>query len=228
MKLCFVLGLFLALLNACLGPLARAAAQDTPASDEVYSDGSSSPAPTREEERVRYRQALRTRHELSEVHRALGIATWASMGITLFFGGVQFHDLYNFQGIDSNPCVTGRDVILPEFCSGTPWPHAVSAGLTTALYTSTFALSLVMPNPDGDAIFEGEFGDRLRQHRILRWVHLAGMIAQLFLGFAHASHWFGLNRANDYDAMQALAITHMGIGAVTWGALTWAGALMVF
>jgi hypothetical protein len=37
---------------------------------------------------------------------------------------------------------------------------------------------------------------------------------------------FGLDRANDYGTMQALATVHMATGLVTYGTLTWAGARM--
>ena len=55
------------------------------------------------------------------------------------------------------------------------------------------------------------------------------MIAQFTLGIitANASS-LGIDRTNDYDTLQLLATVHMGIGLVTYGALTWAGALMTF
>jgi hypothetical protein len=43
-----------------------------------------------------------------------------------------------------------------------------------------------------------------------------------------ANGLLGLDRANNYKTLQALGGVHMGVGLVTWGALTWAGALMVF
>ena len=59
-------------------------------------------------------------------------------------------------------------------------------------------------------------------------MHLSGMIAQLLLGVfvANAEH-FGFDRANHYRGLRALATVHLGIGLVTYGALTWAGALYV-
>jgi len=65
-------------------------------------------------------------------------------------------------------------------------------------------------------------------HKILRWVHFGGMVSQLVLGILLAQNAFGLDRANHYGTLQALSTIHMGIGLVTLGALTWAGALMVF
>jgi hypothetical protein len=36
-----------------------------------------------------------------------------------------------------------------------------------------------MPDPDGLADAKGQFGDRARLHKLLRWIHLGGMIAPL-------------------------------------------------
>jgi hypothetical protein len=37
----------------------------------------------------------------------------------------------------------------------------------------------------------------------------------------------GLDRANDYDTMQSLARAHLASGYITFGALTWAGTIML-
>jgi len=175
-----------------------------------------------------YAALVRERAEIAKIHRAFGIATWAAMGVTLVLGSVQYWNLYgSFAGQGDNPCVRGNAVFGQGQCSGTPWPHLSAALVTTALYTTTFSLSLLMPDPDGAAEGDSEFADRLRMHKILRWVHLGGMIAQLFLGAVIANaESFGLDRANDYRTLQALSTVHLGIGLVTWGSLTWAGALM--
>jgi hypothetical protein len=53
------------------------------------------------------------------------------------------------------------------------------------------------------------------------------MISQIALGIVTANVF---DRANpdDFKVAQALGTVHMGIGLVTFGALTWAGALMTF
>ncbi len=173
---------------------------------------------------------MRRRAEIQRIHKPLGIATWASMLGTVLLGWFQYHNLYNFGALQDSPCVTGNGVIFGESqCSGTPVVHLTSAMLTTALYAATFTLSLMMPDPDGLDEGDSDYAKNLRMHKILRWVHLIGMIAQLGLGIVIANaESFGLDRANNYDTLNALSITHMAIGTVTLGALTWAGAIFLF
>ncbi|MCS6797148.1 MAG: hypothetical protein NZ898_01235 [Myxococcota bacterium] len=197
------------------------------------SDDASNEASSRgregEEEPDAYEQALRERASLVSLHRPLGIATWAAMGITLLLGGFQYHDTYGtFSDLEDTPCTTGRGRILDQ-CVGTPWWHLTAALVTTVLYGGTFALALAMPDPDEGASDQSDFGRRLRLHKTLRWVHFGGMVLQMTLGFVVANGWrFGLDRATDYETLRALATVHMVSGMLTWGALTWAGALMVF
>jgi len=175
-----------------------------------------------------YVAQVRERAQLAKIHRAFGIATWAAMGVTLVLGSVQYHNLYgSFAGQSSNPCVEGRAIFGQDQCFGDPWPHLAGALVTAALYTTTFSLSMLMPDPDNAAEGDTDFAKRLRLHKALRWVHLAGMVAQFALGVVIANgDAFGLDRANDYTALQALSTVHLTLGTITWGALTWSGALM--
>ena len=45
---------------------------------------------------------------------------------------------------------------------------------------------------------------------------------------AVAAWMLGLYRANDYKAVRGLATAHLALSLVTYGAMTWAGAIMVF
>ena len=65
-------------------------------------------------------------------------------------------------------------------------------------------------------------------HKLLRWVHFGGMVAQILLGMAMSNGVLGLDRANDYGTLRTLATVHLATGLITYGALTWAGALMTF
>ncbi|MFW6087628.1 MAG: hypothetical protein ACODAG_10525, partial [Myxococcota bacterium] len=173
---------------------------------------------------------LRQRQKMATIHRAFGIATWSAMTLTTVLGFIQYHNLYGFfAGRDDNPCVRGEAIFGQGQCSGTPWPHLGAALATTALYTTTFTLSYFMPDPLDVAEQDNEAGRKLRTHKILRWVHFAGMAAQAALGVVVANgERFGLDRTNDYGALQGLSTVHMLTGLVTYGALTWAGAIMVF
>ena len=191
---------------------AKAADDDAAASDDDYAKQS------------------KRRNALIKIHRPLGIATWAAMTVAVTLGTIQYYNLYGFfDGIGENPCVQGNAIFGQEQCTGTPWPHAIAAGVTTALYAGTFTVSLMMPDPDDLASGKGEFASTLRLHKLLRWVHFGGMVAQGLLGLAIAnSDLIGLNRTKDYGTLQALATVHLGAGLLTYGALTWAGALMTF
>jgi hypothetical protein len=110
-----------------------------------------------------------------------------------------------------------------------PTAHATLIALTGASYFTTFGLSFAMPDPLGVSEGDGQFAKRLRTHKVLRWVTFAGMLTQIVLGIASAnSEWFGLDRANDYKAVRGLATAHLAVSLVTYGAMTWAGAIMIF
>ena len=69
---------------------------------------------------------------------------------TVVLGLFQYINLYGFGALEDTPCVSGNGIIFGESqCSGVPVVHLTSAMLTTALYTATFTLSLMMPDPDG-------------------------------------------------------------------------------
>ena len=183
----------------------------------------------REDDMLKFAADMRRRQELAQVHRALGIATWASMAVTLFLGTIQYYNLYGFfAGQGDNPCVRGEAIFGQGQCSGTPWPHRIAAFTTAGLYAGTFALSLAMPDPANLAEGKGELAEKVQIHKILRWIHFGGMLAQMFLGVVAANGWFGLDRANDYEALRALATAHYAVGWLTFGTLTAAGAMMVF
>ena len=194
--------------------------------DDKESSGSGNPSAEDQ-----YKKDLKLRNDIAGVHRIFGISTWVAMTLTLIAGGIDYHNLYGFGAdIGSNPCVTGSAAFGDDFgCrGGIRTVKSVAAYVTTALYATTFTLSLMMPDPDDLSSGKGEFASTLRLHKTLRWVHFAGMCLQIIGGVLIASRVGGLDRANDYGTLQALATVHMGVGLVTWGALSWAGALMTF
>jgi hypothetical protein len=176
-----------------------------------------------------YVAETKRRNNIASIHRTFGIATWAAMTATVAVGAVAYYNLYGFgAGIGDNPCVTGKAVGGDWGCNGVRPIKNTLAIATTALYATTFTLSLMMPDPDHLSEGKGEFASTLRLHKTLRWVHFGGMVAQALIGIVIANGLLGLDRANNYSTLQALATAHMGVGLVTWGAMTWAGALMVF
>lgn len=162
----------------------------------------------------------RRRARLVSAHRGLGIATWASMTATLVFGALQYADSYVFDEDGGNRCSRGEPIMGSWNCDF-PVMHLSFAFLTAALYGSTFGLSFAM-HDDELSNAEGSRGTRLRMHRVLRWIHLAGLAFQIIEGIIMANVDF-----EDTGTAQAVASVHLGVGGLTWAVLTWAGALML-
>jgi hypothetical protein len=152
------------------------------------------------------------------------------MTVTVAAGFIQFYNKYGWWDSQANnPCVRGDAIFGQGQCSGQPTLHLTLGVLTSALYFTTFGLSFAMPDPLKVSEGNSDFARKLRTHKILRWVTFAGMLAQIGLGVAIAnSNAFGLDRANNYKTLRALATTHLALGLVTWGAMTWTGSIMLF
>jgi len=175
-----------------------------------------------------YRDSIRKRARLAKIHRTLGITTWALTGVAVIAGTIQWRNLYA-GGIGDNPCVKGNAWLGQSQCSGTPWFHALTGFGAGAAYFSTLGLAMAMPDPDNASEGKSQYAKTLRTHKILRWVHLTGMVAQIALGTYLANDGLngGLDRANDYGKLRTLSIVHLAAGWVTMGALSWAGTIML-
>ena len=175
-------------------------------------------------------ELIKKRNKIKKVHKWFGISTWSLMTLSVVSGFIQFHNQYGWwQSQATNPCVQGSAIFTQDACSGVPIAHATLIAVTSAAYFTTFGLSFAMPDPLGVSEGNSDFARKLRTHKVLRWVTFAGMLAQIGLGIMSAnSEWFGLDRANDYKALRGLATAHMAVSLVTYGAMTWAGAIMIF
>ena len=115
------------------------------AGEDEAEDGEAAPARD-EAELGELAAQIRQRQELGIIHRAFGIATWASMLVTVGLGFIQYYNLYGFFGSQAdNPCVNGNAIFGQDQCYGDPWPHRIAAIATTALYSTSFVLSFVLP-----------------------------------------------------------------------------------
>ena len=174
-------------------------------------------------------EQMERRAHIATIHKWLGVSTLSAMTLTVASGIVQYRNLYGGGSLAGTPCVRGNAWPSQATCTGDPVGHLTLGMVTGALYFTTFGLSYAMPDPYGASEGHSPFARRLRAHKALRWVHFSGMIAQLVLGVVIANgDWFGLDRANDYGTLRALASVHLGIGALTYASLATAGALMVF
>ncbi|MFM2419508.1 MAG: hypothetical protein RL385_4231 [Pseudomonadota bacterium] len=201
--------------------------------DGDSADASASEAPTvpSADEKARYVHDLKRRASLAGIHRTLGIATWAMTAIAVAGGTVQYRNLYGAPfatKMEDTPCVQGNSWPNQEQCYGAPLFHAITGFAAGGLYFTTAALAVAMPDPDHADQGNSKFAKTVRTHKILRWVHLTGMVTQMALGIVMANPGLGLDRANDYDTLKLLSGIHLASGYITLGALTWAGTIMLF
>lgn len=195
-----------------------------PAKEDVKGPVLAKPALSKED----YKLQLRKRAKLATIHRTLGITTWVLTGVAVIAGTIQYRNLYG-GSIGTNPCVQGDAWLGQKQCYGTPWFHALTGFGAGAAYFSTLGVALAMPDPDHAAKGDSQYAKTLRTHKALRWVHLSGMVLQMVLGMVIANPRLngGLDRANDYKAMKTLATLHLISGYVTFGAISWAGTIML-
>ena len=158
---------------------------------------------------------LRTRNDIAAVHRAFGIATWGSMAITAVLGWIQFADEYGFHSTASDTACANGTAVFQDFCTGFPFPHAIAAFTTTALYLTTAGLSFAMPSPM-------EPSADVELHKTLRWFHLGALLVTAAFGAVTA------NIDADFETRQALAGVHQGLAVTTFGLLTAAAGVIVF
>lgn len=161
--------------------------------------------------------AVRRRGTLKTYHRSMGITTWISLASTTAIGTMRF---VNSVGFGEALCDPGNSPLFGRsFGCGTgmlTW-HLISASFTTLSYAVTRILAALMPDPN-DAAADNP---RLRIHRALSWVHLAGMIAMPILGFATAT-------TDDRKTHDALGTAHLITGYVTLATVSTAASLMAF
>jgi hypothetical protein len=166
---------------------------------------------------------------MRRLHMGFGIATWAAMTATVVLGAFQYSDEYGlFVPFDETPCERG-DAVFGQWQCATPVLHLSLAALTAALYATTFTLSYFVRPRGVEPDRSSRHGRRLRDHRLLRWIHLAGMAGQIVGGVVVANLGaMGVDPEENHRVFQGIATWHLAVGLITWAALTWAGALMLF
>lgn len=200
------------------------------ASGSADASGSSEEPSAGPVDQATYVSQLRKRAKLATIHRTLGIATWATTTLAVISGTIQYRNLYGAPfatDMADTPCVQGDATFGQDQCYGAPAVHAIPGFVAGGLYLTTMGLHLAMPDPDHASVGDSKFAKTLRTHKILRWVHLTGMVTQMVLGIVMANPGLGLDRANDYDTLKKLAGMHLATGYITLGALTWAGTIML-
>lgn len=155
------------------------------------------------------------------LHRPMGITTWFSLLATTTIGTLRYANVVGFGDplcAEGGSPIFGRDFGCGE--GHRTW-HLISASFSTASYAVTRVLAALMPSVPEDELAGTAFGRRLFWHRLLSWVHLAGMIAMPILGFAASS-------TNDPADRDDLATAHLIVGYTTFAAVSASAALMIF
>ncbi|UJR83765.1 hypothetical protein [Sandaracinus amylolyticus] len=208
-------------LSIVLATPAAAAQDPAPAIEAVASA---------DQDAQRLRHLLGVRETMADWMTGLGIAAWLSLTTTAILGAISFHDRYGFAAsYEDTPCAQGT-AVWNGYCEGTVWPHAIAGGITTTLYVTTSMLGMFMPDPLHLGDQDDARGRRIRVHRTLRIATTSLIIAQalLRLFISNADDWFGIERSQHFDAMQALSATHLFLGVAAIVSLSAQGAVMVF
>ena len=157
----------------------------------------------------------RVRDKLRTYHRSMGITTWISLASTTMLGTFRYANVTGF----GEPLCSGDNTAVfghTYGCGdGLKIQHLVSASFTTASYIATRTLAALMPEPSY------ERSPKLKLHRALGWVHLAGMIAMPILGFSTSG-------TSDPATRDSLATAHLAVGYTTLATLSFAASLMAF
>lgn len=156
---------------------------------------------------------LERRERLRIWHILFGNLTVFSTTLTTVLGILTYRDRYGGGEEASTPCARGDTVLRQSFCTGTPLPHALGAGVLMLSYTAAFSLGLAMPDPLATASDRTTHGRRLRRHKALRWALLGLIVAQSLLGVVSA------NVPEGFDARRNTATAHLALGLATWGTM---------
>lgn len=146
--------------------------------------------------------------------RGFSLASLAALAVTGVLGFVQFGDEYGFhQGYGDTACAHGT-AVFGSCGSETPYVHAIAAGTTALLSTTTLVLSTQV-DFDRAARADGDW----RTYEVTRWVQFGMLLVQALGGFliANAVRFGWANEANDFGTLQGFATAHMVWGAATLG-----------
>lgn len=193
------------------------------------SDAVARPGVVLSSEDERYRTDIRARARTAFIKRYFGMSTLIWVATTGVVGTLRY--VNRFGGSAGNTPCDDDEAIFGDFGCGTGLHvlHVVSSQIATALYVTTGILALRMPDPDDAASGRSGFARRLRTHRALVWVHLAGMVLSPILNLVVEHPGIvGLDRrdTSDYGVLRVLATAQLGVNLVTLVALTWAAITM--
>ena len=145
----------------------------------------------------------------------LQVATTVALAVTGTLGVIQFSDEYGFhERWTQTACATGN-AVLDDCGDETPWEHALAAGTSALLLTSTIIASL-MVDYDTAVLRDGDW----RTYEVTRWIALGLTLLQATGGFllANAVDFGWADEQEDFATLQAFAGAHMALGITALGA----------
>ena len=201
-------------------PAAAPAAAQPPAEDACAADREA----CQESERLA-RDVLRHRERSLRTHRAFAIAAWSSLLVTEVLGTIQLANQDSWFGrgaCASNP--SGFGCRESSLITGL---HEAFAFTTVGLYVTSGVIAASAADPEHASEGDGAAQRRLRLHKVLAWVHGAGMVLLPILGIISAYPQILGASSNEAraDVGRAMRSLHAVVGYSTFTALTIAGAI---
>src|SRR5262249_26318630 len=93
-------------------------------------------------------ELLRHREHLTRTHRALGITTWLSMGLTTALGTMVLLNRPTWLGPGLCSSMDGYNILGDFGCGPLSAVHEISSLITMGLYATTGIFALAMPDPE--------------------------------------------------------------------------------
>lgn len=185
------------------------------------------------------RYVMRRRASILRTHRAFALAALGGLAVTEVLGTFLLVNRDSAFGQGACSSVDGSPVLGRDFgCgSGLTALHLTSSIITTALYTTAGVLAVAAPDPENASEGDSRAARTLRLHKVMGWVHGAGMVLMPLLGILSARPQMigidpitsaGAPNPTFQDFQSAMRTTHAIVGFSTLAALSFAAYLELF
>ena len=185
------------------------------------------------------RYVMRRRAAILRTHRVFALSALGGLAVTEVLGTFLLVNRRSAFGAGECESASGSPVLGQDFgCgSGLTSLHLTTSIITTALYTTAGVLAIAAPDPENAAEGDSRAARTLRLHKIMGWVHGAGMVLMPLLGVLSARPQMigidpitssGVPNPTFQDFQSAMRTTHAVLGFTTLAALSFAAYLELF